>query len=49
MPKLLKSQLNEDFVDTLLTLLNTEQETAKLGAGQIQKLVEGSGILSDLP
>jgi oligo-1,6-glucosidase len=37
LPKLLKSQLDEGFVDTLLTLLNTELETAKADDEAIQK------------
>jgi oligo-1,6-glucosidase len=37
LPKLLKRQFHEGFVDTLLTLLNTEQETAEPDVRQIQK------------
>ncbi len=37
LPKLLKGQLKEGFVDIMLTLLNTEQETAMTDAGEIQK------------
>jgi oligo-1,6-glucosidase len=37
LPKLPKSQLDEGFVDTLITLLNTDQETAKGKAGTIRK------------
>lgn len=37
LPKLLKGKLKEGFVDIMLTLLNTEQETALSDAGQIQK------------
>ncbi len=37
LPKLLKGKLDEGFVDTLLTLLNTEQETVKAEDGPIQK------------
>jgi oligo-1,6-glucosidase len=37
LPKLLKNQLDEGLVDTLLTLLNTEQETAKSDNEPIQK------------
>ncbi|BCJ93814.1 oligo-1,6-glucosidase [Anaerocolumna cellulosilytica] len=37
LPKLLKRRLSEGFVDTLLTLLNTEQDTAMSGDGKMQK------------
>lgn len=37
LPKLSKSQLDEGFVDTLLTLLNTEHETVKTNDGPILK------------
>ncbi|NLL77772.1 MAG: alpha-glucosidase [Clostridiales bacterium] len=37
LPKLLKSRLDEDFVNTLITLLNTEYETAKADDEPIQK------------
>lgn len=37
LPKLLKSQLDDGFVDTLLTLLNTEKDTPKADEGPIQK------------
>ena len=37
LPKLLKGKLKEGFVDVMLTLLNTEQETALSDAGEIQK------------
>jgi oligo-1,6-glucosidase len=37
LPKLSKSQLDEGFVDTLLTLLNTESEIAKADAKPIKK------------
>lgn len=37
LPKLLKSQVDEGFVDTLLTLLNTEVETAKGNESRVLK------------
>ncbi|WOO37960.1 alpha-glucosidase [Anaerocolumna sp. AGMB13020] len=37
LPRLLNRQLKEGFVDIMLTLLNTEQETAVSEDGQIQK------------
>ncbi len=37
LPKLLKGKLKEGFVDVMLTLLNTEQETALSDVGEIQK------------
>ena len=37
LPKLLKGKLKEGFVDVVLTLLNTEQETALSDVGEIQK------------
>ena len=37
LPKLSKSRLDDGFVDTLLTLLNTEPETPKVDEGPIQK------------
>jgi oligo-1,6-glucosidase len=37
LPKLLKSQLDEGFIDTLLTILNTEEEVPKVDEGPIQK------------
>lgn len=37
LPKLLQKKLDEGFVNTLLTLLNTEQETAKADNEPIQK------------